>query len=124
MHLPWRPVLLNEQEYRYFYAFCDPPVSSLSGFFEEPLWGRLVLQACQLDPTICHAVVAIGALDKTLDTTSQSRYCVCSEQKRNEALSGEAHYKFAVQQYAKVIKGMSDSGARGRQDLNRTVIAC
>jgi hypothetical protein len=124
MHSPWRPVLLNEQEYRYFRVFCDQTMSSLSGFFDEPLWGRLVLRACELDPKIFHALVAIGALDKILDTTSQSRYGIGSSQQRNEALGGETHYKFAVQQYAKAIKGMRDSVARGRQDLNSTVIAC
>jgi hypothetical protein len=119
-----RPLLLNEQEYRYFRVFCDQTVSSLSVFFDEPLWGRLVLQACELDPTIYHAVVAFGALDKTLDTTSQARYGMGSVQQRADALDGEAHYKFAVQQYAKAIKGMTDSVAKGRQDLSSTLIAC
>jgi hypothetical protein len=83
----------------------------------------LVLQACELDPTICHAVAAIGALDKTLNITSQARYGMGSVQQRAESLDGEAHYKFAVQQYEKAIKGMRDSVAKGRQDLSSTLIA-
>lgn len=94
IHAIWQPLLLNEQKYRYFRAFCNKTVSSLSGFFDEPLVGRLVLQACELDPTICHAVIAIWVLDKTLDTTSQARYGMGSMQQRAEALDAEAHYKF------------------------------
>jgi hypothetical protein len=124
IHAIWGALLLNEQEYRYFRVFCDQTVSSLSGFFDVLLWGRPVLQACELNPTICHAIIAIGALDKTLDTTSQARYGMGPVQQRAGALDGEAHYKFAVQQYAKAIKGMRDSVAKGRQDLGSTLIAC
>jgi hypothetical protein len=121
---PWRPVLLSEQEHRYFRVFCDQTVSSLSGFFDEPLWGRLVLQACELDPTICHAVVPIGALDKTLDTTSQLRYGIGSSQQRNEALAGEAHSKFRGTTICKGYQrhdGLSGQGTSGLEQYGHCV---
>jgi hypothetical protein len=56
-------VFRNEQENRYFRAFSNESAAQLSGYFDSDLWHRLVLQGCESNASIRHAVIAIGALD-------------------------------------------------------------
>ncbi|KAF4635194.1 hypothetical protein G7Y89_g2903 [Cudoniella acicularis] len=60
---PPRSLFRNEQEYRYFEVFTTQIANQLTGLFPSSLWNYLVLQACESNSSIRHAVIAIGALD-------------------------------------------------------------
>lgn len=60
------------QEGLYFQLFQSHTADELSGYFDSVFWSRLVLQECHEEAAIRHAVVALGALYKTLDKTTES----------------------------------------------------
>lgn len=117
---------LGELEYRYFRFFHEKTVSRLSGYLDEALWHRLVLQACGNEPSIRHAVIAIGALDMALESGEISPNGKRPsppplEESRSKAVS---HHQFALQQYAKAIKQMRDTLSEPRSDMRNTLLAC
>ncbi len=59
----------------------------LSGIFDPTFWTRLVLQATHHEPTIRHAVIALGALHESSKVGSREEPSV-----------------FAMQQYGKAIR--------------------
>lgn len=52
-------------ENRYFRYFQEGTAPDLAGPFNEAIWTRLILQACQHEPFVKHGVIAIAALDKS-----------------------------------------------------------
>lgn len=61
-----------QHEGLYFQLFQSHTANELSGYFDSAFWSRLVLQECHSEVSIRHAVVALGALYKTLDQHSES----------------------------------------------------
>ncbi|KAL4898891.1 hypothetical protein BDW74DRAFT_184252 [Aspergillus multicolor] len=47
--------------FNYFYSFTIP---MMGGWLDQRMWNCLVVQMCQSEPAICHAVVALGALQE------------------------------------------------------------
>ena len=80
----------SEQESRYFHLFCTETAKKLAGFFEESLWQTIVLQSCETETPLRHAVIALGALG----TTSQSR--------RPKGVTTPDR-KFAFKEYSKAV---------------------
>lgn len=113
----------NEQEYRYFRLFCEKTASGLGGYFNAVLWTELVLQACEDTPPIRHAIIAIGALDRTLDTTRRVK-SVCHAGGKDCDSESAQHHQFALHQYGKAIKRMKDLLATGTQDFRKALILC
>ena len=112
LHLPpSQKLFTNDGEYRYFRNFCDRTSVQLSGFYDSSLWGNLVLQACETEPTIRHAVIAIGALN--LESKFSFKY-----QFR------DSRREFAFAEYSKSIAQMRRAIVSGKQDLRTTLIAC
>ncbi|KUJ20340.1 uncharacterized protein LY89DRAFT_730388 [Mollisia scopiformis] len=58
----------TEEESRYFQTFSEHTAYELSGYFDSAFWTRIVLQESHNVPAIRHAVVALGALTKSLET--------------------------------------------------------
>jgi len=69
----------------------------LSGGFDNPLWNRIVLQACHDEPCILHCAVAISALD-----------LACKVKNVGGPQASDAHHQYALQQYSKALKGVQD----------------
>jgi len=102
----------NEQEYRYFTIFTTQIASQLAGLFPTSLWNYLVLQACESNVSIRHAVIAIGALDpKTW---------------RGGAKSPEMKFRrqFAYKQYSMAIGHMRKTISTTSLDLRTRLISC
>jgi hypothetical protein len=76
-----------------------------------------VLQTCQSDPSIRHAVVAIAALDFTLESAKDFT-------RRGKKDDADFHHQFALLQYSKAIRRMRDAASKGKQDLRTTLITC
>jgi len=122
----WPSSGAGDLEYRYFRFFHEKTVSRLSGYLDEALWNRLVLQACENEPSIRHAVIAIGALDMAFECgeISQNGTTPTSPQMDERRSNAVSHHQFALQQYAKAIKQMRDTLSEPRRDMRNTLIAC
>lgn len=122
-HQPKTSLFVTESEHRFYHLFVSKTAHSLSGFFDSELWNRIVLQACQSEPSICHAVIAIGALDMTSIVVRdfKARKDVVLGEKDEAAI---IHHQFALQQYSKAIACMREAVAKGNQALRTTLLAC
>lgn len=120
---PERNPFANDQEYGYFSLFCAQTASTLAGYFRGSLWNRIVLQACEDMPPIRHAIIALGALDKTLDITQRTDG-LGSPDLRQKVLESAAHHRFALQQYGKAIAQMRKILSALKQDYRAALILC
>jgi hypothetical protein len=107
----------SEDEWRYFQSYSGKVAFQLAGVFDSTLWSTLILQACEQDNSVLHAVVAIGALQKALEVKD---YTVGIPNKSES----EIHYQFAVNEYGKAISYMrTTTGAvMGPPNLRSTLI--
>lgn len=117
-HPPSRNMFRNERERRSFQYFCQKTAHELSGCYATDLW-RLILQACERDTAICHAVIAIGALDLTSNKSKprpQLRLTASDEV--------EQDHRFALQQHGIAIRQMRESTSAKKSDLRTMLIGC
>ncbi|KAL2023905.1 hypothetical protein VTK56DRAFT_682 [Thermocarpiscus australiensis] len=89
----------SDQEGQYFQLFREQTASELSGFFDSAFWTRSVLQECHSAPAIRHAVVALGALYKTLEKSNESPPA-SPEADRDPADAAPRHWEMAIRQYS------------------------
>jgi hypothetical protein len=109
----------TEQEFRYFRVFCDKVSKQFSGYFESPIWSRLVLQAADGNESIRRAIMAVGALGVTLEAgTSKAVTHVETSANMDE------HHSFALKQYGLAIKEMRKSFLMYGDDLRTTLLIC
>ena len=109
---PRRSLFSNQQEARYFQIFSTNTASQLTGLFASNLWKHLVLQACESNTSIRHAVIAIGALDpKTWRQPANSD---------EETLRRQ----FAYHEYSIAIRNMRETTKEEILDLRTRLIAC
>ena len=111
----------NEVERRYFAQFQEKTAQEIAPYFDSETWRRLVLQTCHV-PAIRHAIIAIGALDKTYMTsrTEKDTNLDISE----DPDSPNIHRRIALDQYDKAIRSMREAVRNGKQDLRTTLITC
>ncbi|KAE9365502.1 hypothetical protein N431DRAFT_488658, partial [Stipitochalara longipes BDJ] len=108
---PQQSLFSNQQEARYFQVFSTHTASQLTGLFASNLWSRLVLQVCESNASIRHAVIAIGALDpKTWRRPAES----------NEETSRR---QFAYHEYSIAIRNMRKTTME-TLDLRTRLMAC
>jgi hypothetical protein len=107
------------QEYRCFRLFCDRTTATLSSHFKGSLWNKVVLQACESSPAIRHAVIAIGALDLTMDVVAPAPGFATGSWSMVSS-----HHRFALQQYSKAITKLGQSLAGQNFDIRNVLIAC
>ena len=65
-------LLGDESEHRYFNLFLIQPVDCLRGYFDTDVWllaDRMMVQVSQQEEFVRHAIVAIAALKKTMETS-------------------------------------------------------
>jgi Fungal specific transcription factor domain len=101
----------NELEFQYFQLFRDRMTPHLMGFFESDFWKRLIFQASDRDPSVRHAIIAIGGLKAVTDVPHAK-----------SPRGAQGHNEFALSQYAKAIQAMRKSSLGGTQDLRTTLI--
>ena len=96
---PLEPLFQNDQDYRYFAHFRDCISPTLSGGFDSSLWNRVVLQACESEPSLRQLAVSIAALHKE---SSPDDF-------------GLMPYTFARMKYGKALRDIRESLSQ-RQD--------
>jgi hypothetical protein len=110
----------SEDEARYFDFFTERTAHELSGFFDSTFWSRLVLQESHNIAAIRHAVIALGALNKSLESAPGPDLKVNVIQSINKK-----HHEHAVSQHLKAIQALNYyiSSSEAPQ-LRNALIAC
>jgi Fungal Zn(2)-Cys(6) binuclear cluster domain/Fungal specific transcription factor domain len=121
------PALLvpgNEPERHYFQIFCDEMAPNLPGYFTTEFWSCTVLQLSHSEPAIRHAVVALGALTKTLldGELQSSSMGICNSLNSSSGALTE-HHEFALSQYNKAIVNLRRTLAEDRPAIRTALIA-
>ena len=114
--------ILDSQEGQYFQLFRTHTASELSGFFDSDFWTRSVLQESHSEASIRHAVVALGALYKTLEKVAESPPGSPESNPTYHTDSAPTHYNFALQEYGKALTRMRESLERGERRSQRTIL--
>jgi hypothetical protein len=110
--------MLSVEESRYLLLFRDITADIRSGFFNSIFWTRTILQTSHLIPSIKHALIAIGALYKTMEVS-----CTLSfDAKKTSLTTAIIHYNFALRQYHKAIQLIKNSLEKGEILSLRTAL--
>ncbi|KAK0638659.1 hypothetical protein B0T16DRAFT_431791 [Cercophora newfieldiana] len=124
-----RPTALpfDAQEGLYFQLFQEQTASELSGFFDSTFWARSVLQECHSEASIRHAVVALGALYKTLEKSTESPPGSPTGE-RDASDSAWGHWEMAVKQYSRACQELMlaspDSSSHRTRLMASVLLAC
>jgi hypothetical protein len=105
----------TDLEQRYFRVFCEKVTSRLAGFVNSPIWSQLILQASEQNESIRHAIIAVGALDITLQASKSATQV-------DPLAAMDEHHKFAITQYSKAITKMRISLSEKRHNLRTTLL--
>jgi hypothetical protein len=109
----------NEQEYYYFMVFCNTTASNLAEYLDSSLWNTIVLQATEQEPFIRHAVIALGALNKSVEVQIER-----SAFSLGRVHGDTAHYEAAYREYGKSIRGIRKACEEQRRSKRTILIAC
>lgn len=90
---------LNAEEGQYFQLFREQTSNDLSGFFDLGFWAHSVPRECHAAAAIRHAVIALGALYKTLDKSNESPPASPSSS-LSQYDSAVKHWEVAFRQYS------------------------
>ncbi|KAG9235209.1 hypothetical protein BJ875DRAFT_279511 [Amylocarpus encephaloides] len=109
----------DAQEGQYFQVFRTHTANELSGFFDSEFWTRSVLLESHSEASIRHAVVALGALYKTLEKASESPPSSPDSTSYDTAPN---HYNFALQQYGKALTRLREALQNQETRSQRTIL--
>lgn len=102
VYSPSVSVHATEEEHRYFQTFRDHSAYELSGFFTNEFWTNIVLQESYSIAPIRHAVIAVGALNKSLENAPGPQLKVNVIQSVDKR-----HHENAVLHYLKAIQTLN-----------------
>ncbi|KAI0525320.1 hypothetical protein F5B22DRAFT_333675 [Xylaria bambusicola] len=111
----------DAQQGQYFQLFRDYTASELSGFFDSSFWTRRVLQECHLEDSIRHAVVALGALYKTLEKMSESPPSSPSD--IDQLDNANRHWEVAFKHYSLAIRAVVSSASHDQAKKRMSLMA-
>lgn len=114
---PKKLLFLNEEEYRYFDIFSSKTAFEILPVSVTERFRQILLQACESAPSIRHAAVALGALDKI----SQTVVDLTDTDRKSHLLQ---HHEKALEQYASALKHMRQEAAARKPDLQITLLTC
>lgn len=118
LYTPSTNLPFNQQEGLYYQLFQERTASELSGFFDSLFWSRGVLQECYSEAAIRHAVVALGALYRTLEKTCESPPgSPTTTHHSNPVDTPLKHWEMAVNKYSHACQELC---APGSQITDRT----
>lgn len=110
----------TEDEHRYFQIFTERTAHELSGFYDPTFWTKLVLQESHSVAAIRHSVIALGALNKSLETAPGPGLKVNVIQSIDKK-----HHEQAVVAHLKAIQSLNNYiSSSGSPQLRNALIAC
>ncbi|KAM0457908.1 hypothetical protein ACHAPV_006453 [Trichoderma viride] len=105
LYEPSHSLALMHTESLYFDLFRVQTASELSGYFNMNFWTQRLLQECHFEPSIRHAVVALGALYKTLEQSCEPDSATLpGAMSRMESVM--CHWQVAVRKYSEACNAM------------------
>lgn len=106
-------------EYQYFDLFCKKTSFEILPAFDSDVLRQMLMQACQNEASVRHAVIALGALHKNAeDAGGMANPTLRARGWR----VGSAHQQDALSQYSKAIMYMRKSLVSGQQDIRTTLL--
>lgn len=112
----------SDDEYRYFDVFCTRTSVEILPSHDIGSTRQLLLQSCYTNPSIRHAIIAIGALDKTSSITRD--FGKLSFNDPDWTAHANKHHQNALKQYATAITHMSTALSDQRVDLQTALLTC
>ncbi|KAK5993313.1 putative transcriptional regulatory protein C15D4.02 [Cladobotryum mycophilum] len=120
MYQPSSTLALQHTEGLYFELFRIQTASELSGYFNSTFWTQRVLQECHYEPAIRHAVIALGALYKTLEQSCEPDATpMAGAMSRLDSVM--CHWQVAIRQYSEACNSII-SLKEGSLATNRTLL--
>jgi len=114
----------DAEERRYFQRFCDKTSKELCGAFDPKFWTEKVLQLCHHDPPIRLAVIALGALAKSLEVTSFPTKLSLSGFPQIDHHHLDEHHQYALRHYSKAVASLRTILNDGRRHLRTSLTSC
>jgi hypothetical protein len=114
----------DNEERRYFQRFCDKTSREICGSFDPKFWTEKVLQMCHHDASIRFAVIALGALAKSLDSSSFPNRLSLSGFPQIDHQRLDEHHRFALRQYCKAVASLRTLLSDGRRHLRTSLTSC
>ncbi|CZS93993.1 uncharacterized protein RAG0_04025 [Rhynchosporium agropyri] len=127
MALPCSSTLANSpfasmEEHQYFELFCVRTGYDIFPTFDSGQTRQRLLESCHYYPAIRHAVVALGALDRTAEMVSSFERMSLTPVERDAAAT--SHHQNALKQYVKAVKYMSCDAVDEKLDLRTMLLSC
>jgi Fungal specific transcription factor domain len=116
---PYQRLFGNDLEYQYFKVYAGTTGPNLGEYLDKPIWSSIALQACEEEYFIKHAVIALGALNKSHDVTT-----AIGEFSGNALVAGSTHYQVAFHYYGKSLQGIRTACQEERKSRRTILIAC
>jgi hypothetical protein len=111
------PKFVDGRQHRFFGTYLEI-AAEIRGPYSSSLWERLIPQSCHAESYIWHAVIAVGAMSKTLRDMR-----VRSEGTRG-LLCENTNYIYALKEYDKALRGMREVISKGGGDVRSALLAC
>jgi len=108
----------NELDLLYFQLFQSYSTADLSGYFPSDFWNRLILQHSHYDTSIKDAIIAIGALYKSIEVAQDSKIRLNTKSAHLE------HFESAIRHYQKALRSQRRTFEIGRPQLRTSLISC
>jgi hypothetical protein len=112
----------NPQERQYFDLFCARTGYDIFPTFDSGRTRERLLESCHFNPAIRHAIVALGALDKTAELVQSFDKMSLTPVERDAAAN--EHHKNALKQYVKAVKHMAADASAKKPDLRTMLLTC
>jgi hypothetical protein len=123
LYSPSSSLRLDENEGLYFQLFREQTAGELSGFFDSVFWTQSVLRATHAEPAIKHAVIALGALYKTLEKGTESPPGSPSNHDHDPDDHLYKHWAVAVKQYSAACQAVARFQSEDAQSHRTTLMA-
>jgi hypothetical protein len=112
----------NSEEHQYFDLFCARTGYDIFPTFDSGYTRQRLLESCHVNPAIRHAIVALGALDKTAELVQSFDKMALTPVERDAAAN--AHHQNALRQYSKAVKHMAADASAKKVDLRTMLLTC
>jgi hypothetical protein len=112
----------NNEEHQYFDLFCARTGYDIFPTFDSGYTRQRLLESCHFNPAIRHAIVALGALDKTAELVQSFDKLSLTPIERDAAAN--AHHRNALRQYSKAVKHMAADASAKKVDLRTMLLTC
>ncbi|PVH86158.1 hypothetical protein DL98DRAFT_567616 [Cadophora sp. DSE1049] len=112
----------SEEEHQYFGLFCDSTSIEILPGLDTGSTRQALLQLCHFNSSIRHAIIAIGALDKTNSVTPQPSRLSLDD--REWSTKANRHHDAALKQYSEAISHMKKDVPSNQNSLRTTLLGC